>query len=167
MSSPRGWLQAYGAPIRGRLSGLRNADGGNTVKHSRRSSARSGRPAKGFVLIALLAMLAVGGLYFFISNLSPEFLRNRAQQQTGDSLAQAREALIGYAIRFRDEQLAQGSGGLVYGYLPMPDLGTLASRARTSARRSAMRAALAEKPGAAGSIRDVRTGISPPSVRRV
>ncbi len=124
MSSPRGWLQAYGAPIRGRLSGLRNADGGNTVKHSRRSSARSGRPAKGFVLIALLAMLAVGGLYFFISNLSPEFLRNRAQQQTGDSLAQAREALIGYAIRFRDEQLAQGSGGLVYGYLPMPDLGT-------------------------------------------
>jgi hypothetical protein len=69
-------------------------------------------------------MLAVGGLYFFISNLSPEFLRNRAQQQTGDSLAQAREALIGYAIRFRDEQLAQGSGGLVYGYLPMPDLGT-------------------------------------------
>jgi hypothetical protein len=69
-------------------------------------------------------MLAIGGLYFFVSNLSPEFLRNRAQQQTGDSMAQAREALIGYAIRFRDEQLAQGSGGLVYGYLPMPDLGT-------------------------------------------
>ncbi len=79
---------------------------------------------KGFVLIALLAMLAIGGLYFFISNLSPEYLRNKAQQQTGDSLAQAREALIGYAIRFRDEQVAQGSAGLVYGYLPMPDLGT-------------------------------------------
>ncbi len=76
------------------------------------------------MLIALLAMLAIGGLYFFISNLSPDTIRNRAQEQTGDALAQAREALIGYAIRFRDEQLKQGSAGLVYGYLPMPDLGT-------------------------------------------
>jgi hypothetical protein len=94
------------------------------VKRRSHPSAIAGRPARGFVLIALLAMLAIGGLYFFISNLSPEFLRNRAQQQTGDSLAQAREALIGYAIRFRDEQLKQGSAGLVYGYLPMPDLGS-------------------------------------------
>jgi hypothetical protein len=94
------------------------------VKHVRRSAARAGRPSKGFVLIALLAMLAIGGLYFFVSNLSPEFLRNKAKEQTGDSMAQAREALIGYAIRFRDVQLAQGSSGMVYGYLPMPDLGT-------------------------------------------
>ncbi len=84
------------------------------------------RRARGFVLIALLAMLAIGGVYFFISNLSPEFLRERAQQKTGDSLAEAREALIGYAIRFREDQRAQanGSDDLVYGYLPMPDLGT-------------------------------------------
>jgi hypothetical protein len=35
-------------------------------------------------------------------------------------LAQAREALIGYAVRFRDDQLKQGTAGLVYGYLPIP-----------------------------------------------
>jgi hypothetical protein len=85
---------------------------------------RPRRRESGFVLIALLAMLAIGGLYFFISNLSPEFLRERAQQTTGDALAQAREALVGYAVRFRDDQLKTGTSGLVYGYLPMPDLGT-------------------------------------------
>jgi hypothetical protein len=82
------------------------------------------KSSRGFVLIALLAMLAIGGLYFFVSNLSPEFLRAKAQQQNGDSLAQAREALIGYAIRLRDDQLKSGTSGVVYGYLPMPDLGT-------------------------------------------
>ncbi|MBI5110173.1 MAG: hypothetical protein HZA62_15670 [Rhodocyclales bacterium] len=90
-----------------------------------RHAIRYPRPREsGFVLIALLAMLAIGGLYFFISNLSPEFLRERAQQTTGDALAQAREALVGYAVRFRDDQLNTGTSGLVYGYLPMPDLGT-------------------------------------------
>ena len=89
-----------------------------------RTSAARPRASRGFVLIALLAMLAIGGLYFFISNLSPEFLRAKAQQQTGDSLAQAREALIGYALRLRDDQLKTGTSGVVYGYLPMPDLGT-------------------------------------------
>jgi hypothetical protein len=76
--------------------------------------------ACGFVLIALLAMLAMGGLYFFMSSISPESLRERAQQKTGDAFAQAREALIGYAVRFRDNQLKQGTAGLVYGYLPIP-----------------------------------------------
>lgn len=89
-----------------------------------RTSAARPRASRGFVLIALLTMLAIGGLYFFISNLSPEFLRAKAQQQTGDSLAQAREALIGYALRLRDDQLKTGTSGVVYGYLPMPDLGT-------------------------------------------
>ncbi len=69
-------------------------------------------------------MLAIGGLYFFVSNLSPELLRAKAQQQTGDSLSQAREALIGYALRLRDDQLKTGTSGIVYGYLPMPDLGS-------------------------------------------
>lgn len=80
--------------------------------------------AKGFILIALLALLAMGGLYFLVSNLSPEFMRARSQQQTGQALTEAREALIGYAVRFREEQLKTGTSGLVYGYLPLPDLGS-------------------------------------------
>lgn len=80
--------------------------------------------SRGFVLIALLALLAIGGLYFFVGNLSPDFLRRQAQLATGDSMLIAREALVGYAARFRDEQAAQGTTGLAYGYLPMPDLGT-------------------------------------------
>ena len=94
------------------------------------------RRAHGGVPIALLAMLAMGGLYFGISNLSPESLREPPQQKTGDALAQAREALIGYAIRFRDEQLKQGTAGLVYGYLPIPDQGTSRNN-KTSAIASA------------------------------
>ncbi|MCX7148630.1 MAG: hypothetical protein NTY05_04340 [Rhodocyclales bacterium] len=78
---------------------------------------------KGFLLIALVALLAMGGLYFLVSNLSPEFMRGRNQQLTGAALTEAREALIGYAVRFREDQLKTGTSGLVYGYLPLPDLG--------------------------------------------
>lgn len=91
------------------------------MNRRRRSLRRSQR---GFLLIALIALLAMGGLYFFISNLSPELVQARKQQQTGDALTQARDALIGYVVRFREDQLATGTSGLVYGYLPLPDLGT-------------------------------------------
>lgn len=77
----------------------------------------------GFLLIALVALLTLGGLYFLVSNLSPEFMRGRSQQRTGAALTEARDALIGYAVRFREDQLKTGTSGLVYGYLPLPDLG--------------------------------------------
>lgn len=83
-----------------------------------------GRKQHGFLLIMLIALLAMGGLYFFISNLSPELIQARRQQQTSEALTQARDALIGYAVRFREDQLKTGNSGLVYGYLPLPDLGT-------------------------------------------
>ena len=80
----------------------------------------------GFVLIALVALLAMGGLYFFISNLTPELVQARRQQMTGDALTQAREALIGYAVRLRESNPRAGDNALVeiYGYLPLPDLGS-------------------------------------------
>ena len=46
-----------------------------------------------FLLIALVALLTLGGLYFLVSNLSPEFMRGRQQQRTGAALTEAREAL--------------------------------------------------------------------------
>ena len=77
----------------------------------------------GFVLIALVALLVIGGLYFYLSNLSPEQFQARRQQLTAEALTQAQEALIGYVVRFREEQLKTGTSGIVYGYLPLPDLG--------------------------------------------
>ncbi|BAO30647.1 hypothetical protein [Sulfuritalea hydrogenivorans] len=91
---------------------------------SRRSPLPRRAGESGFVLIALIALLAMGGLYFFISNLSPELMRARHQQTTNEALTQAREALIGYAVRFREDQLKTGTAGQVYGYLPLPDLGS-------------------------------------------
>ncbi len=90
------------------------------MKRRQRSLRRN---QSGFLLIALVALLTIGGLYFYISNLSPELLQARRQQLTGEALTQAREALIGYAVRFREDQLATGTSGVVYGYLPLPDLG--------------------------------------------
>jgi hypothetical protein len=94
------------------------------MRTPRRSSLPRRAGQSGFVLIALIALLAMGGLYFFISNLSPELMRARHQQKTDEALTQAREALMGYAIRFREDQLKTGTAGLVYGYLPLPDLGS-------------------------------------------
>jgi len=84
------------------------------------------RHEKGFLLIALVALLTLGGLYFLVSNLSPEFMRGRQQQRTGAALTEAREALIGYAIRYRESNPNTTTGDLdkVYGYLPLPDLGS-------------------------------------------
>ena len=91
------------------------------MSRRRRSLERNQR---GFVLIALVALLAMGGLYFLVSNLTPELMRARHQHKTDEALTQAREALIGYAVRFREDQLSTGTSGLVYGYLPLPDLGS-------------------------------------------
>ncbi|KAF0166852.1 MAG: hypothetical protein FD157_14 [Rhodocyclaceae bacterium] len=91
------------------------------MNRRRRSLARK---QHGFLLIALLALIAMGGLYFFISNLTPELLQARRQQQTSEALTQAREAVLGYAVRYRESQLATGTSGIVYGYLPLPDLGS-------------------------------------------
>lgn len=84
---------------------------------------------RGFVLIALVALLVMGALGFLVYNLSPEFMQAYRQRQTEAALSEAREALIGYALRYRDDQMAldPNSDGdddrAMYGYLPMPDMG--------------------------------------------
>jgi type II secretory pathway pseudopilin PulG len=81
------------------------------------------RKQHGFVLIALVALLVMGGLYFFISNLSPEVIEARRQEKTEAALVQAREALIGYALQYREQQKATGDPDAMYGHLPLPDFG--------------------------------------------
>jgi hypothetical protein len=79
---------------------------------------------KGFILIALLVMLTMGGLYFLVSNLTPEAMETRRQAKTEAALVQAREALIGYSLQYREQQIATNTLDAMYGFLPMPDVGT-------------------------------------------
>ncbi len=90
-----------------------------------RRRAPQNKTQRGFVLISLVAVLVMSALYFLVSNLSPEFMQAYRQQQTDTALAQAREALMGYALRFREANPDVSNVPIyMYGYLPLPDLGT-------------------------------------------
>lgn len=80
--------------------------------------------SRGFALIALLVLLTMGGLYFFVSQLTPAALDLQRTKQTDESLALAREALLGYALRYREANPDGKEYKEVYGYLPLPDLGS-------------------------------------------
>lgn len=77
---------------------------------TRQSHRRQG----GAALLIFALLLVMGALTYFLSNLSPELLR---AQKTSDALAQAREALVGYALTYRDVRDAND----VPGFLPCPD----------------------------------------------
>lgn len=84
------------------------------IRHASRATA-SQRPS-GVALLALLGLLALIAALFvagLAGNLSRE---NETSQRTTDALAQAKEALIGYAANYPDEH-----PGRVFGYLPCPD----------------------------------------------
>ncbi|MDK9705308.1 MAG: hypothetical protein OEL20_19455 [Sulfuritalea sp.] len=68
----------------------------------------------------------MSGLFFFVSNLTPAAIEALRQQKTDEALAQARDALLGYVIRYREANPDTGTKEFkeVYGYLPMPDLGS-------------------------------------------
>ncbi|MBZ0133957.1 MAG: hypothetical protein K8F53_15195 [Rhodocyclaceae bacterium] len=79
---------------------------------------------RGAALLIFFLLLVMAGLGYLVSGLSPESVDARRTQQTQEVLSQARDALIGYAIQYRERQLATGTQDAMYGYLPMPDVGT-------------------------------------------
>lgn len=81
---------------------------------ARRPSARQ----RGAALLIFLILFVTAALTYVVSSLTPEAVEARRAQQTSASLAQAREALLGYALTYRDKNAAR-----MYGYLPMPDIG--------------------------------------------
>jgi type II secretory pathway pseudopilin PulG len=81
-------------------------------------------PQRGAALLIVLILAVTAMLTYVVTGLTPEAVEARRAQQTQLALMQAREALIGYALKYRDEQIAQGQADRVYGYLPLPDLGT-------------------------------------------
>jgi hypothetical protein len=84
------------------------------------SARRRSRPSERGAALLLFMILAVTAvLSYLISGLTPEDVEQRRNQQTHEALAQAREALIGYALKYRESQPDR-----MYGYLPLPDLGS-------------------------------------------
>jgi hypothetical protein len=88
----------------------------------RQSSPR--RANRGFALLALFAFLIAGVLYFVVTSLGPDFFEAYRARKTEAALAEARDALLGYALQYRDQQITTGTLDAMYGYLPMPDLGS-------------------------------------------
>lgn len=85
----------------------------------------------------MLALLALLGLLagMFVIGLAGNLARqNETGQRTAEALAQAKEALIGYAANYRDS-----NPGEVFGYLPCPDISTSGTEgsAETSASQCA------------------------------
>jgi hypothetical protein len=80
----------------------------------------------GAALLIFLVLLIMGVLTYLVNNLSPETLEAQRERITREALTQARDALIGYALRYREEQAAQTppKPDRPYGFLPMPDPGT-------------------------------------------
>jgi hypothetical protein len=85
------------------------------------SGVRIGRKhSRGVALIILMTILAMGMLYFLTEQMGSANVWQRAANSNNGStnvaLTQAREALIGYAITYRDNHPSE-----VFGYLPCPD----------------------------------------------
>lgn len=81
---------------------------------------------RGFALLGLVAVLVAGALFLAVQFFSSEAVNVRREKATGDALVQARDALAGYLVRLRELNPDAASGELVnvYGFLPLPDLGT-------------------------------------------
>jgi type II secretory pathway pseudopilin PulG len=74
------------------------------------------RQQNGIALLIMLVLLVMGTLSFFLSRSNAAQLRAERDRKTAAALAQAKEALIGYALSYRDTH-----AGEVFGYFPCPD----------------------------------------------
>lgn len=70
----------------------------------------------GAALMVMLVIMVMGALTFLINSFSKAGLQIGRDQKTSEALAQAKNALIGYAITYGDTH-----PGEVHGYLPCPD----------------------------------------------
>jgi len=73
--------------------------------------------ARGMVLVVMLVILVLGISTLLLGSISLAATSNARRQQTATALAQARDALLGYALSYGDNH-----SGTVHGYLPCPDM---------------------------------------------
>lgn len=71
---------------------------------------------RGAAMMVMLVIMVMGGAAFLVSALSSSALKTARQEKTSDALAQAKEALISYAVTYGDRHPAE-----IHGYLPCPD----------------------------------------------
>src|SRR3989338_1648420 len=71
---------------------------------------------RGAALMVMLVIMVMGIAAALVGSLSTTALKSARQEATSNALAQAKEALIGYAITYGDTH-----SGQVHGYLPCPD----------------------------------------------
>lgn len=71
----------------------------------------------GAALMAMLVIMVMGISAMLISSLSAARLKNARQRTISSALAQAKEALVSYAVTYGDTHAGQ-----VHGYLPCPDI---------------------------------------------
>jgi hypothetical protein len=81
-----------------------------------RGPFRPQRSAGGFALIAILTLLIAGALAFLVAIFGPEAMEAYRRHKTEAALAEAKAALLGFAMTYRDAH-----PGEVFGYLPCPD----------------------------------------------
>ncbi len=72
---------------------------------------------RGAALILMMVIVVTGAAATLASTLSTTALKNARQEKTTAALAQAKDALIGYAITYGDTH-----SGETHGYLPCPDM---------------------------------------------
>jgi len=72
----------------------------------------------GAALMVMLVILVVGVAAILVNSLTTASIQTARQKQTAAALAQAKAALIGYAVTYADTH-----SGQVPGYLPCPDYG--------------------------------------------
>jgi type II secretory pathway pseudopilin PulG len=88
------------------------------------------RLQRGAALIIFAVALVMGVLTYLVNSFSPESVEAQRQQKTQAALIEARDALLGYALQYRDVRAAQDANfdgdddRAMYGFLPMPDVGT-------------------------------------------
>ena len=82
---------------------------------------------RGIALMIMLVIMVVGATTVLVNSLTSSTVQTARQETTAAALAQAKDALIGYAITYGDTHpIANPSH--VHGYLPCPDLnGNLSS----------------------------------------
>lgn len=85
---------------------------------------------QGAALLIFLILLVMAALTYYVQSLAPSLIEAQRTLRTNVALAQAREALLGYALQYRDQQSLKDSDSngaddrAMYGYLPLPDLGS-------------------------------------------
>jgi hypothetical protein len=72
----------------------------------------------GMILIILAMFIVLAATIFLVGLLDSKGLKNARDKRSAEALAEAKAALIGYAITYDDQH-----SGELYGYLPCPDIG--------------------------------------------